>query len=183
MKLLLKFIKGIVGTIALVLLALIILFKCEEYQCVDNAFKEVDERLGIDSRDYRIQGRAARVFVLQDPSALQKIRLNKRGREKIEKYILHYQDTLNGFSVPESVSRDYKPRFDRPNCMLINSLPEHVSLDIFTEIIEDSEEAYIRMQTSQVERYFEQFCWLGGDFWKIIVDRKKGVIYRQYGSI
>lgn len=183
MKILLKLLKGIIGIVALIIFLLIMVFKCEENRSVDDVFKCVDERLGIERNDYRIHGRAARLFVLQDPSALQKIKLNKSGREKIEQYILHYQDTLESLYVPESIRRYYKPVFDRANTHLSNNLPDNLDLDIISEILEDSNEAYIRMQTSQVDRYFEQFCWLGGDYWKIIVDRNRGIIYREYGSI
>ena len=186
MKLLLKLIKGIIGIIgifAFIILSVVILFKCDEAKRVDYAFMIVDERLGIEREDYCVKSRVARLFGLQDPIALQKVKLNRKGREKIDKYILQYQDTLKGLNIPESVSKYYKPRLDRSNCNLSNGLPDNVDLDIFSEIIEDSEDAYVRMQTSQVGRYFEQFCWLGGDFWKIIVDRKRGVIYREYGSV
>ena len=182
MKLLLKFIKGIIGIFMLVFLSVMTLLKCEEAKIVDYAFKSVDERLGIGRDDYRVQSRTARLFCLQDPIALQKVKLNRKGRDKIEKYILQYQDTLKGLRVSESISKDYKPRLDGVNSRLSNSLPDNVYLDIVSEIIEDSEDAYIRLQTSQVGRYFEQSCWLGGDFWKIIVDRNRGVIYREYGS-
>jgi hypothetical protein len=183
MKILLKLLKGIIGIVTLIIFSLIMVFKCEENRSVDDVFKCVDERLGIERNDYRIHGRAARLFVLQDPSALQKIKLNKSGREKIEAYILHYQDTLESIYIPESIRRYYKPVFDRANTRLSNNLPDNLDLDIISEILEDSDEAYIRMQTSQVDRYFEQFCWLGGDYWKMIVDRKRGIIYREYGSI
>lgn len=183
MRFLLKFIKMILILFVSVILFVSLLFRWEETTCVDNVFKCVDERLGIERGDYRIRSRAARLFVLQDPVALQKIILNKKGREQIEKYISHYQDTLQRLSIPKSVHLDYEPRFDKSNCRLSNSLPNHANLKMVSEIIEDSEAAYIRLQTSQVGRYFEQYCWLGGDYWKIIVDREEGIIYREYGSI
>ena len=107
MKLLLKLIKGIIGIFVLIVLSVIILFKCDEAKRVDYAFMIVDERLGIEREDYCVKSRVARLFGLQDPIALQKVKLNKKGREKIDKYILQYQDTLKGLNISESVSKYY----------------------------------------------------------------------------
>ena len=115
---------------------------------------------------------------------VQKIKLNARGREIVNQYVLSYQTNLSGIGqVSEHINKAYEPKIDYRTAHLDNSLGGNHSLENYCEILEDSEDAYVRMQTSQVGRYFEQFCWLGGDYWKIILDTKTGVIYREYGSI
>ena len=94
-----------------------------------------------------------------------------------------YPSTSVKAIVSEHINKTYKPKIDYRTAQLDNSLGDGHSLEIYGEVLEDSEDAYVKMQTSQVGRYFEQFCWLGGDYWKIIVDRKREIIYREYGSI
>ena len=150
----------------------------------ENVFTCVDTRLGIDDADYRIVRQSFHRHGFQDPSMVQKIKLNARGREIVDEYVLCYQTNLSGIGqASEHIIKAYKPKIDYSTAHLDNSLGDSLRLENFGEILEDSEDSYVRMQTSQVGRYFEQFCWLGGDYWKIIIDRKRGIIYREYGSI
>ena len=149
-----------------------------------DVFKCVDTRLGIEAIDYRVVRQSYHIHGFQDPSMVQKIKLNSRGRTKIEEYMAIYQDTLNALDrYPDNVYESYRPVLNYSKAHLDNGLSDRDRLEIYGEILEDTEDAYVRMQTSQVGRYFEQFCWLGGDYWKIIIDRKRGIIYREYGSI
>lgn len=144
-------------------------------------FKCVDTRLGIENADYRVLRQSYRIYGFQDPSMVQKIKLNARGREIVNQYVLSYQTNLSGIGqVSEHINKTYKPKIDYRTAQLDNSLGDGHSLEIYGEVLEDSEDAYVKMQTSQVGRYFEQFCWLGGDYWKIIIDRKRGIIYSSY---
>ena len=149
-----------------------------------DVFKCVDTRLGIENTDYRVLRQSYHIHGFQDPSKVQKIKLNARGREIVSQYVLCYQTNLSGIGqASEYISKAYKPKIDYRTAHLDNSLDDSYRLENYCEILEDSEDSYVRMQTSQVGRYFEQFCWLGGDYWKIIIDRKRGIIYREYGSI
>ena len=183
-KVIVKLTIGLVCLALLTILGFIACMKYQEIRCVDTVFESVDSRLGIVRSDYNVVRRGARILVMQDPTALQKIKLNAKGRAKVNEYILAYTDSLQNIgNQTQSVYQNYAPFVDYSKCYLTNSLPEDVYLKSFNEIIEDTEDAYTRMQTSQVGRYFEQYCWLGGDFWKIIIDTETGIIYREYGSI
>lgn len=184
MKSLVKLAIGVINLSLLTVLGFLAYMKYQEIRCVDTVFEVVDSRLGIVRGDYNIVRRGARIFVMQDPSALQKIKLNAKGRAKVNEYVLAYTDSLQTIgNQVQSVQKNYAPVVDYSKCYLSNSIPGNVYMKSFNEILEDTEEAYTRMQTSQVGRYFEQYCWLGGDFWKVIIDTKTGIIYRKYGSI
>ena len=168
----------------LTIIGVLAYIKYQEIKSVDTAFEEVDTRLGISRSDYNVVRRGAKIWVIQDPSVIQKIKLNAKGRAKLDGYVLSYKDSLQTIgNQSQSVHQSYTPFVDYSRCHLNNGLPSHIHLKSFNEILEDTEDAYTRMQTSQIGRYFEQFCWLGGDYWKMIVDTQTGVIYREYGSL
>lgn len=179
-----RFLKKALGVTITIGLLITLITRLVSNSNGEDIFKCIDTRLGIENTDYRVVRQSYHIYGFQDPSMVQKIKLNARGREIVNQYVLSYQTNLSRIGqVSEHINKAYKPKIDYRTAHLDNSLGDSHSLENYSEILEDSEDAYVRMQTSQVGRYFEQFCWLGGDYWKIILDTKTGVIYREYGSI
>lgn len=178
-----KILAWLIGVLVSLVIVFMVITKITVNRTIDYAFESVDQMLGIERGHYSIVRRDSKLFVLQDPVAIQKIRLKSNGKEILDRYISSYQDSLEslgGYS-PEIIDM-YKPSIDYDHCHIKNNIPER-ALKIYGEILEDTPESFVKMQTSQVGKYFEQYCWLGGDYWKIIVDTEKGVMYRKYGSI
>ena len=183
MRLVFKILSWIISALVTLVIVFLIIIKISTNKTVDYAFESVDQRLGIERADYRIIRRKSRLFGLQDPVAIQKIKLKSNGKDILDKYISSYQDSLKSLGgYPDEIIDMYKPSIDSEYCDIKNNLPDG-TLKIYSEILEDTNESFVKMQTSQLGRYFEQFCWLGGDFWRVIVDKEKGIIYRKYGSI
>ena len=75
------FVKLIICVVAFGLLTIIgvlAYIKYQEIKSVDTAFEEVDTRLGISRSDYNVVRRGAKIWVIQDPSVIQKIKLNAK---------------------------------------------------------------------------------------------------------
>lgn len=178
-----KILAWLIGALVSLLIVFMVITKISINRTIDYAFESVDQMLGIERDHYRILRRDSKLFVLQDPVAIQKIRLKSKGKEILDRYISSYQDSVESLGgYPPEIIDMYKPSIDYEYCHIQNNIPER-TLKIYHEILDDTPESFVKMQTSQVGKYFEQYCWLGGDYWRIIVDTEKGIIYRKYGSI
>lgn len=118
---------------------------------IDEKFALVDEMLGIERRDYSVCRRGSYMSRLQDPVVAQEIKLKAKGVERINGYVLSYQTNLLTISQPsEFVKNAYKPSLDFDYARLDNGLGEGYPISNYSEILEDTPQSFVKMQTYQV---------------------------------
>lgn len=156
----------ITGIVAMLILAI----KVRNIYAINSTFEEANAMVGISNSDYRIK-RSLSNFSWREPDYVQKIKLNRKGREKIDVFIDSKADSILIKSV---VYEDIKINTTKNNIGRIsNSLDTGYNLWCHGS---ELDRLCIYKSGKYIEIYYPTTaCY----YWRMILDREKYIIYRE----